>query len=160
MSCTNACTVPTAAHAIEMIRRLRRAGFNRREISIFFPDRPHSVGLMGEIAAMERSNPALPTAAGVLGWLVGVAAVRVAECGAGLAAGPLMSTLAFPMGGADGFGLEGALYRLGVSAPLTERLLDGVRCGEHLVMVHAEDPQRLERAEQVFAEQAVATEQL
>ena len=142
-----AATYPQAADAQAAVAALKREGFEEQDISVLYTDTGHTIqaGII---------NGAVW--GGVLGALVGL---LFPPAGLLVTAGPILGVFLSGVGlGAAGAvtvaaldGIISALIHLGMPREMATRLGERVHKGDTLVIVHATNPERAERARAILA---------
>src|SRR5262245_19425458 len=138
------CTVKTSMQAVQIVDRLKAAGFTSGDISVLMPDRPgtKSFAISNQTKAPEGAATGAgtgPVVGGALGWLAGIGALAIPGLGPLIAAGPIMAALSgAAVGGAVG-GLTGALVGMGIPEYEAKRYEEKVKGGQALISVHSED---------------------
>ena len=149
------CTVKTGAQAINIVDRLKAAGFSNNDISVLMPDKSGTKDFAHEhnTKAPEGAAAGATTGAavgGALGWLAGIGALAIPGLGPLIAAGPIMAALSgAALGGTVG-GLTGALIGMGIPEFEAKRYEGKVKGGNALISVHSEDSKETDRAKEIF----------
>lgn len=125
------------------VDRLRKDGFNSRDISVVFPDRE-----LNKEFAIEKNTKAPEGAlagggtgllvGGALGWLVGIGSLAIPGVGPLIAAGPIVAALAGAGVGSAIGGIAGALIGLGLPELEAKRYEEEIKRGRILVSVHCD----------------------
>jgi len=137
------------------VKVLRTAGFRDADISVLYPENTDSNDL-----AQEKSNKVQDAATagggtgalvgGALGSLVGLVGLTIPGVGPFIVAGPILGALA-----GAGFGgvlgeIAGALLGLGMSEGEARLYEERVKSGRVLISVHADSPERTQRAQELL----------
>jgi hypothetical protein len=143
------------AQAIEIVNRLKTAGFSNNDISVLLPDKTGTKDFAHEqhTKAPEGAAAGAGTGGllgGALGWLAGIGALAIPGLGPFIAAGPIMAALSGAAAGAALGGLTGALIGLGIPEYEAKRYEGKIREGNILISVHAEDRTERTRAKDIF----------
>lgn len=154
------CIAQTEAQAINIVDRLKAAGFSNNDISVLFPDKTGTRDFAHEqhTKAPEGAATGAGTGGvvgGALGWLAGIGALAIPGLGPFIAAGPIMAALSGAAAGAALGGITGALIGMGIPEYEAKRYEGRVKEGNILISVHAEDSTERARAKDIF-EQAGA----
>jgi hypothetical protein len=151
------CIARSEAQAINIVERLKAAGFSSNDISVLFPDKAGTKDFAHEqhTKAPEGAAAGAGTGGllgGALGWLVGIGALAIPGLGPFIAAGPIMAALSGAAAGAALGGLTGALIGMGIPEYEAKRYEGKVKEGNVLISVHAEDSTERNRAKTIFEE--------
>jgi hypothetical protein len=151
------CIARSEAQAINIVERLKAAGFSSNDISVLFPDKAGTKDFAHEqhTKAPEGAAAGAGTGGllgGALGWLVGIGALAIPGLGPFIAAGPIMAALSGAAAGAALGGLTGALIGMGIPEYEAKRYEGKVKEGNVLISVHAEDSTERNRAKSIFEE--------
>jgi hypothetical protein len=149
------CIARSEAQAINIVERLKAAGFSSNDISVLFPDKAGTKDFAHEqhTKAPEGAAAGAGTGGllgGALGWLVGIGALAIPGLGPFIAAGPIMAALSGAAAGAALGGLTGALIGMGIPEYEAKRYEGKVKEGNVLISVHAEDSTERNRAKTIF----------
>jgi hypothetical protein len=140
------------APAEGLLEDLRRAGFDRDQLSIVGKDRGVRTG--GTTGAEGKAAGAGAVlggiAGGALGWLLGIGALTIPGIGPVVAAGALATTLGGAAAGAVAGGLLGALVGLGIPEQEARGYEARVREGGVLLVVTANSYEQEENAEEIL----------
>ncbi|MDQ3830267.1 MAG: DUF3341 domain-containing protein [Candidatus Tectomicrobia bacterium] len=147
----------TEAQAIDMVERLKAAGFSANDISVLFPDKSGTKDFAYEqhTKAPEGAAAGAGTGGllgGALGWLVGIGALAIPGLGPFIAAGPIMAALSGAAAGAALGGLTGALIGMGIPEYEAKRYEGKIKEGNILVSVHTDDRDERARARRILEE--------
>jgi hypothetical protein len=147
----------TEAQAIDMVERLKAAGFSANDISVLFPDKSGTKDFAYEqhTKAPEGAAAGAGTGGllgGALGWLVGIGALAIPGLGPFIAAGPIMAALSGAAAGAALGGLTGALIGLGIPEYEAKRYEGKIKEGNILISVHTDDRDERARAKRILEE--------
>jgi hypothetical protein len=149
------CTVKTSNQAVQVVDRLKTAGFTNNDISVLMSDKSGTkeFAVDNETKAPEGAATGAGTGAllgGGLGWLAGIGALAIPGLGPLIAAGPIMAALSgAALGGTLG-GITGALIGMGIPEYEAQRYEGKVKGGHALISVHSEDSAETERAKKIF----------
>jgi hypothetical protein len=151
------CIARSEAQAINIVERLKAAGFSSNDISVLFPDKAGTKDFAHEqhTKAPEGAAAGAGTGGllgGALGWLVGIGALAIPGLGPFIAAGPIMAALSGAAAGAALGGLTGALIGMGIPEYEAKRYEGKVKEGNVLISVHADDSTERNRAKTIFEE--------
>ena len=151
------CIARTEAQAINIVERLRTAGFSNNDISVLCPDKSGTKDFAHEqhTKAPEGAATGAGTGGllgGAVGWLVGIGALAIPGLGPFIAAGPIMAALSGAAAGAALGGLTGALIGMGMPEYEAKRYEGKVKEGNLLISVHADDSTERDRAKTIFEE--------
>lgn len=151
------CIARSEAQAINIVERLKAAGFSSNDISVLFPDKAGTKDFAHEqhTKAPEGAAAGAGTGGllgGALGWLVGIGALAIPGLGPFIAAGPIMAALSGAAAGAALGGLTGALIGMGIPEYEAKRYEGKVKEGNVLISVHADDSTEWNRAKTIFEE--------
>ena len=147
----------TEAQAIDMVERLKAAGFSANDISVLFPDKSGTKDFAYEqhTKAPEGAAAGAGTGGllgGALGWLVGIGALAIPGLGPFIAAGPILAALSGAAAGAALGGLTGALIGMGIPEYEAKRYEGKIKEGNILVSVHTDDRDERARARRILEE--------
>lgn len=149
------CTVKTYQQAVQIVDRLKAAGFAHQDISVLMADREgtRDFAIDNETKAPEGAAVGAGTGAllgGGLGWLAGIGALAIPGVGPLIAAGPIMAALSgAALGGTLG-GVTGALVGMGIPEYEAQLYEGKVKGGHSLISVHSENSTETERAKKIF----------
>ena len=87
---------------------------------------------------------------GTLGWLAGIGSLAIPGVGPLIAAGPIVAALSGVAVGAAVGGIAGALIDLGIPEYQAKRYEGKVKAGNILLSVHADNPDEVEQAKEIF----------
>ena len=151
------CTVKTYDQAVQVVERLKRAGFTASDISVLMSNKAGTQGFAvdNQTKAPEGAAAGAGTGAlvgGGLGWLAGIGALAIPGLGPLIAAGPIMAALTGAAVGGTVGGITGALIGMGIPEYEAKRYEDKVKGGRALISVHSEDATETSRAKDVFSE--------
>lgn len=145
------CLATSEEQADDILTHLRNLNFRSSEVSILLKDkRTKNISVQEDVLRGAEKGSLL---GGALGALAGLTALTIPVVGPILAAGPIVAAIGgAAVGGVVGglAGGSGALTRIGVprnAAPRFEKMLSE---GGILIVVHSEDPARLDTALRVF----------
>jgi hypothetical protein len=151
------CIATSEPQAIEIVQRLKAAGFSSDDVSVLLADKSGTRDF-----AIEQNTKAPEGAAagagaggalgGALGWLAGIGALAIPGLGPFIAAGPIMAALSGAAVGAAVGGITGALVGLGFSEFEAKRYEGKIREGGILISVHCDTSDEVSRAKQIFKE--------
>jgi hypothetical protein len=149
------CLIETRGQAEEIVEDLRDAGFSNEEISVLLPDKEETTNFAREKRTKAPKGAAAGAATGgvvggVLGWLAGLGSLTIPGLGPFMAAGPIAAALAGAGAGAAVGGLTGALIGLGIPEDEAKEYEKKIKQGNILVSAHSNDPEKCERAEEIF----------
>jgi hypothetical protein len=154
------CISTSETQAINIVNRLKAAGFSHNDISVLLPDKSGTKDFAHEqhTKAPEGATTGAVSGGllgGALGWLVGIGALAIPGVGPFIAAGPIMAALSgAAVGGAVG-GLTGALIGMGIPEFEAKRYEGKIREGNILISVHSDNGEQTKVAKEIF-EQAGA----
>lgn len=147
--------VKTQEQAVNVVNRLKAAGFTASDISVLMANKTGTkdFAVANETKAPEGAATGAGTGAllgGALGWLTGIGALAIPGLGPLIAAGPIMAALSgAAVGGAVG-GVTGALIGMGIPEYEAKRLEGKVKGGHALVSVHSENSAETTRANAIL----------
>lgn len=149
------CIAKTESQAIDIVDRLKAAGFSNNDISVLLPDKTGTRDFAHEqhTKAPEGAAAGAGTGGllgGALGWLAGIGALAIPGLGPFIAAGPIMAALSGAAAGAALGGITGALIGMGIPEYEAKRYEGRVKEGGILISVHTEDRNERERAKSIF----------
>src|SRR5204862_7930484 len=89
------CLATTESQAIQIVDRLKAAGFSNNDISVLFPDKTGTKDFAHKQHTKAPEGAAAGAAGGAvlggaLGWLAGIGALAIPGVGPFIAAGPIM----------------------------------------------------------------------
>ncbi|HVW09732.1 MAG TPA: hypothetical protein VHC90_14185 [Bryobacteraceae bacterium] len=152
-------TVRNRAHAETCIDSLWKAGFRSDDISVLAADHRLAKELTAEKHTHDPAHPAADAEVGAtlgieigggIGLLAGFGALGIPGLGAFIAAGPILATLmGAGIGGVSG-GIIGALAGMGVSEYEATRYHERVKAGGILLVVHSDNPEWRDRAQNLL----------
>jgi hypothetical protein len=154
------CIAYSETQAINIVNRLKTAGFSHNDISVLLPDKSGTKDFAHEqhTKAPEGATTGAVSGGvlgGALGWLVGIGALAIPGVGPFIAAGPIMAALGgAAVGGAVG-GITGALIGMGIPEFEAKRYEGKIREGNILISVHSDNHDQTRVAKEIF-EQAGA----
>jgi len=145
----------TESQAIDIVNRLKAAGFSAHDISVLFPDKTGTKDFAHEqhTKAPEGAATGAGTGGvlgGALGWLMGIGAIAIPGLGPFIAAGPIMAALSGAAAGAALGGVTGALIGWGIPEYEAKRYEGKIRAGNILISVHTEDRHERARAREIM----------
>lgn len=149
------CIAPTYAQAIQIVDRLKAAGFSGNDISVLLPDKSGTKDFAHEQNTKAPEGAAVGAGSGAvlggaLGWLAGIGLLAIPGVGPFIAAGPIMAALGgMAVGGTVG-GLTGALIGLGIPEFEAKQYEGKIRNGNILISVHSENADEVSRAKKIF----------
>lgn len=154
------CIAQKDAQAVDIVQRLKDAGFRPEDISVLFPDKQ---GTRDFAHAQQTKAPegavAGASTGGVLGaafgWLAGISGLAIPGLGPFVAAGPLLAALSGVAVGAAVGGITGALVGMGIPEFEARRYEGKIKGGNILISVHSETSVGADKAKKIF-EQAGA----
>ena len=154
------CLARSETQALEIVDRLKAAGFSPNDISVLFPDTTSTKDFAYEQHTKAPEGAAMGAGTGgllggTLGWLVGIGALAIPGLGPFIAAGPIMAALSGAAAGAALGGITGALIGLGMPEYEAKRYEGKIKEGKVLISVHTDNSTERDRAETIF-EQAGA----
>jgi hypothetical protein len=149
------CTTKTRNSAMQLVDRLKAAGFTGNDISVLMPDKEGTkeFAVDNETKAPEGAVTGAGTGAllgGGLGWLAGIGALAIPGLGPLIAAGPIMAALTGAAVGGTVGGITGALIGLGIPEYEAKKYEGKVKGGSALISVHSENDTETARAQQIF----------
>lgn len=149
------CLATDESQAMEIVDRLRVAGFPSNNISVLFPDKATTRDFAHEkhTKAPEGATIGASTGGvlgGALGWLIGIGTLAIPGVGPFIAAGPIMAALGGVAVGATVGGISGALIGLGLPEYEAKRYEGKIRDGRVLISVHAADGDQVSRVREIF----------
>lgn len=152
------CIATSEKQAVDIVWRLKNAGFSGNDISALFPDKSGTRDFAHEqhTKAPEGAAAGAGTGGilgGALGWLAGVGALAIPGVGPFIAAGPIAAALSGAAIGATVGGLTGALIGMGVPEYEAKRYEGKVKDGNVLISVHSENRESTDRAKSIFEEE-------
>jgi hypothetical protein len=139
------------------VNSLKERGFRNSDISALLPTKGDSKDFAHENSTKAPEGAATGAVTGValggvLGWLVGVGALAIPGIGPFVAAGPILAALGGAgLAGAAG-GIVGALIGFGIPEYEAKRYETALKDGGMLLSAHAETPEMVVTAKQVFTE--------
>ena len=151
------CLAASEEQADTILTHLRNLHFRPSEVSILLKDK-----LTKNISVKEdvlRGAEKGGLVGGALGALAGLTALTIPVLGPMLAAGPIVAAIGgAAVGGVVGglAGGSGALTRIGIPKDAAPRLEEMLRDGGILIVVHSDDPARLDLALRVFKSEGAA----
>ncbi|SPE50560.1 conserved hypothetical protein [Verrucomicrobia bacterium] len=154
------CLARDEAQAVNIVDRLKAAGFSNNDISVLLPDKgstrefAHEKGTKAPEGALTGAGTG-GVLGGVLGWLVGIGALAIPGLGPFIAAGPIMAALSGAAIGATTGGIVGALVGMGIPEYQAKRYESRLREGRILISAHSDNADETKRAKEIF-EQAGA----
>lgn len=156
------CIARDEAQAVNIVERLRTAGFSNNSISALLPDKRGTRDFAHEqhTKAPEGAATGAGTGGvlgGALGWLAGIGALAIPGVGPLIAAGPIMAALSGAAVGAALGGISGALIGLGLPEFEAKQYEGKIRSGNVLLSVHSESHEQTNTAKRIF-EEAGATD--
>jgi len=150
------CIADSRAEAVQILDRLRSAGFRESEISLVGAhdsDLDGEIGVEGHTKAPEGATVGAGSGAligGTLGWMAGIGALAIPGLGPFIAAGPIMAALGgMAIGSATG-GIGGALVGLGFSEYEAKQYETYLTNGKSLISVAAATDEEVDRAKKIF----------
>ena len=149
------CIASSETQAIQIVERLKAAGFSNNDISVLFPDKTGTKDFAHEqhTKAPEGAAAGASTGGvigGTLGWLAGIGALAIPGLGPFIAAGPIMAALSGAAVGAAVGGVSGALIGLGLPEFEAKQYEGKIRKGNILISVHSENGDEVSRAKEIF----------
>jgi hypothetical protein len=149
------CIATTESQAIQIVERLKAAGFSNNDISVLFPDKSGTKDFAHEqhTKAPEGTAVGAGTGAvlgGALGWLAGIGSLAIPGVGPFIAAGPIMAALGGAAVGGTVGGLTGALVGLGIPEYEAKQYEGKILEGNILISVHSENGDEVSRAKKIF----------
>lgn len=149
------CIATTYEQSIQIVDRLKAAGFSGNDISVLLPDKSGSKDFAHEqhTKAPEGATVGAGSGAvlgGALGWLVGIGALAIPGVGPFIAAGPIMALLGGAAVGGTVGGLTGALIGMGIPEFEAKQYEGKIRNGNILISVHSENADEVSRAKKIF----------
>ena len=154
------CIASSESQAINIVDRLKFAGFSNNDISVLFPDKSGTKDFAHQqhTKAPEGAATGATTGGvlgGALGWLAGIGALAIPGVGPFIAAGPIMAALSGAAVGGTVGGITGALIGLGIPEYEAKRYEGKIKEGNILISVHSDNRDETKRAKEIF-EQAGA----
>ena len=149
------CIATSESQAINIVNRLKSAGFSNNDISVLFPDKSGTKDFAHEQHTKAPEGAAAGgitggVLGGALGWLAGIGALAIPGVGPFIAAGPIMAALGgAAVGGAVG-GITGALIGMGIPEYEAKRYEGKIRQGNILISVHSDSADQTRLAKDIF----------
>jgi hypothetical protein len=149
------CIAASDTQTIQIVDRLKAAGFSGNDISVLLPDKSGTKDFAHEHHTKAPEGAAVGAGSGAvvggaLGWLAGIGSLAIPGVGPFIAAGPLMATLGgAAVGGAVG-GVTGALIGLGMPEYEAKQYEGKIRNGGALISVHSDNSDEVNRAKKIF----------
>jgi len=154
----------TRAEGEAALQALQGNGFSQNEVSFVAGDtKGHDTPAVGPIESVgaEAEGPRDAWIGGVVGLAAGMIATAIPGIGPLIAIGPLAGAIGGLGIGAAAGGVIGLLRDHGISEDEARFYAEGVKRGGALVIVHTDDKDRAERAEDIFEKNhAIETEDL
>lgn len=154
------CIANSESQAINIVDRLKSAGFSNNDISVLLPDKTGTKDFAHEQHTKAPEGAATGAVSGgvlggALGWLVGIGALAIPGVGPFIAAGPIMAALSGAAVGGTVGGITGALVGMGIPEYEAKRYEGKIKEGNVLISVHSDNRDETKRAKEIF-EQAGA----
>jgi hypothetical protein len=154
------CIANSESQAINIVERLKSAGFSNNDISVLLPDKTGTKDFAHEQHTKAPEGAATGAVSGgvlggALGWLVGIGALAIPGVGPFIAAGPIMAALSGAAVGGTVGGITGALVGMGIPEYEAKRYEGKIKEGNVLISVHSDNRDETKRAKEIF-EQAGA----
>src|SRR5262245_16829476 len=154
------CIATFESQAINIVDRLKSAGFSNNDISVLFPDKTGTKDFAHEQHTKAPEGAATGSVTGgvlggALGWLAGIGALAIPGVGPFIAAGPIMAALGGAAVGGTVGGITGALIGLGIPEYEAKHYEGKIRERNILISVHSDNRDQTKRAKEIF-EQAGA----
>jgi len=151
------CIANFESQAINIVDRLKSAGFSSNDISVLFPDKSGTKDFAHQQHTKAPEGAATGGATGgivggALGWLAGIGALAIPGVGPFIAAGPIMAALSGAAVGGTVGGITGALIGLGIPEYEAKRYEGKIRDGNILISVHSDNHSETKRAKKIFEE--------
>lgn len=149
------CLATSPVQAERIVQRLQVSGFGTSDISVLHTD-TQSDRDFGEDSATKAPEGIAKgattggIAGGAIGLLAGLGVLAIPGLGAFIAAGPIMAALSGLAIGAATGGIVGGLIGMGLPEDEARRYGDKVQRGNYLISAHAEGPDQLKRAREIF----------
>src|SRR5690349_18724044 len=149
------CIARSEDQASRIVDQLKTSGFSNNDISVLFPDKSGTRDFAHEknTKAPEGAATGAGTGGvlgGALGWLVGIGALAIPGVGPFIAAGPIMAALSGAAVGATVGGIAGGLIGLGIPELEAKRYEGKIKAGNILISAHADSPEDVKRAKDIF----------
>src|SRR6186997_215425 len=149
------CTVKTNNQAVQIVDRLKAAGFTSSDISVLMPNTSGTKEFAVDNETKAPEGAATGAGAGALlgggvGWLAGIGALAIPGLGPLIAAGPIMAALTGAAVGGTVGGVSGALIGMGIPEYEAKRYEGHVKSGRALISVHSENSAETDRAKAIF----------
>lgn len=143
------------SQAVNILNRLRSAGFLSEDVSVLMSDKAGTTdfAIKHETKAPEGAATGATTGGllgGALGWLAGVGTLAIPGLGPLIAAGPIMAALSGAAVGAAVGGLTGGLIGLGVPEYEAKRYEARLKEGNVFVSVRVHDDQSKDAAKTIL----------
>src|SRR5262245_38524204 len=149
------CLARSETQVLEIVERLKAAGFSPNDISVVFSDTTNTKDFAYEQHTEAPEGAAMGAGTGgllggALGWLVGIGAIAIPGLGPFIAAGPIMAALSGAAAGAALGGITGALIGLGMPEYEAKRYEGKIKEGKILISVHTDNSTERSRAKQIL----------
>ena len=149
------CIAKTEEQAVQIVNRLKEAGFSNDDVSVLLPDRAGPRDFAHELHTKAPEGVATGAVAGgvmagVLGWLVGIGTLAIPGVGPLIAAGPILAALSGAAAGGALGGLTGGLIGLGIPEYEAKQFEGKIKNGNILISVHTEDSKERSAAKEIF----------
>jgi hypothetical protein len=149
------CIAESETQAINIVDRLKAAGFSNNDISVLLPDKTGTKDFAHEQHTKAPEGAATGGATGgvlggALGWLAGIGALAIPGVGPFIAAGPIMAALGGAAVGAAVGGIAGALVGMGIPEYEAKRYEGKIKAGNILISVHSDNSDETRRAKEIF----------
>jgi hypothetical protein len=149
------CIASSDIQAIQIVDRLKSAGFRNSDISVLFPDKTGTKDFAHEhhTKAPEGASVGAGSGAilgGTLGWLAGIGSLAIPGAGPFIAAGPIMAMLGGAAVGGTVGGITGSLIGLGIPEYEAKQYEGKIRKGNVLISVHSDNSDDVSRAKKIF----------
>jgi uncharacterized membrane protein len=141
--------------AIEVVERLKSAGFSANDVSVLLADQSGTRDFAHDQATKAPEGAATGAATGgllggVAGWLVGIGTLAIPGLGPFIAAGPILAAMSGAAAGAAVGGLSGALIGLGIPEYEAKQYEGKLREGNVLVSIHTENAEQRRLAKEIL----------
>ncbi|MBP6705198.1 MAG: DUF3341 domain-containing protein [Vicinamibacteria bacterium] len=147
--------VNTYGEAETAVSDLLRAGFQRDDLSVLFPDMQSTRDFA--FAKNTKAPEGAATGVGVggaiggtIGLLAGIGALAIPGLGPFIAAGPILAALSGAAAGGLVGGLTGTLVGLGIPELEAKRYEEHAKKGRILIAVHTENDDEVSRAKRIL----------
>lgn len=150
------CIAKSRNQAEQIVDRLKRANFDKSDISALFADKEsaHDFAHEKHTKAPEGAVTGAGTGGvigGALGWIAGIGALAIPGVGPFIAAGPIIAALSGAAIGATVGGIAGGLIGMGIPELVAKRYEGKLQEGNILISVHTENSEEITHAKEIFA---------